>query len=295
MHLTSPSKRGMIVEQRDQVPLHQKDYLNRKEEYDMKHPVKRLVCMLAAIVMLAAVLPTSAMAYTVRFWNELYSTTKAEEDDFISNASEHPDPIEVAGAPKKISITDFKKYINESGVIYQILGFNTVDTYDPTPTMELPATIPAAPGDDAEYGDVYEIFIAYGPHVHHSKYWFFDKNNHWQYCDECGARFNMNWHHDYDNNDVCDDCSNPIHYYSIEIKEMTGGKITLSPEKGELNDRINVTITPDAGYRLKEIRFYNKNDVHSQLVRYEDVPGSEYHFVVSVWDIEIEADFEKVG
>ena len=43
-------------------PSIRKAYLNRKEEYDMKHPVKRLVCMLAAIVMLAAVLPTSAMA-----------------------------------------------------------------------------------------------------------------------------------------------------------------------------------------------------------------------------------------
>ena len=258
----------------------------------MKHPVKRLVCMLAAIVMLAAVLPTSALAYQVHFYSELYSTTKAERDDMIGNASYTPDPIEVDGAPRKISINDFKKYINESGVIYQILGFNTWDTYDPTPTMELPATKPPMEGDDAEK---YPIFIAYGPHVHTSKYWVFDKNNHWQYCDLCGARFNMDWHHDYDKNGVCDDCSNDIHYYTIEVKEMTGGKITLSQEKGELNDRINVTVTPDAGYRLKEIRFYNKNDVHSQLIRYEDVPGSEYHFVISVWDIEIEADFEKVG
>ncbi|MCI6956143.1 MAG: hypothetical protein SPI15_09800 [Candidatus Faecousia sp.] len=263
----------------------------------MKHPVKRLVCMLAAIVLLAAMLPTAAMAYTVNFWTELYSTTKAEEKDLIPDIipSYKPEHIEVDGAPKKISINDFKKYINESGVIYQILGFNTIDTYAPKPTMELPATIPAVPGDDAEYGDEYPIYIAYGPHVHHSEYWFFDKNNHWQYCDECGELFNMHWHRDHDENGICDACSNAIHYYTITLKDMTGGKITLSQEKGELNDRINVTVTPDAGYALKEIRFYNLNDVHSQLVRYEDVPGSEYHFVISVWDIEIEAEFEKVG
>ena len=256
---------------------------------------KRIACMLAVVLLLVTVLPTAAMAYTVRFWNELYSTTKAEEDDFISNASEHPDPIEVDGAPKKISISDFKKYINESGVIYQILGFNTWDTHDPKPTMVLPATKPEIPNDEAGSGDTYYIYIAYGPHVHTSRYWVFDKNNHWQYCDICGEQFNMNWHHDYDNNDVCDDCSNPIHYYSIDIKEMTGGKITLSQDKAELNDRIEVTVTPDAGYRLKEIRFYNKNDVHSQLVRYEDVPGSKYHFITLVWDMEIEAEFEKVN
>lgn len=247
---------------------------------------KRIACMLAIVLLLVTVLPTAAMAYTVNFSTELYSTTKAEKGDKIGDASYAPDPIKVDGAPKKISINDFKKYINESGVVYQILGFNTFFEYDPKPTMELPAT---------DSSGIYSrIFIAYGPHVHHSKYWVFDKNNHWKYCDECGEQFNMNWHHDYDDNDVCDQCSNPIHYYSIDIKEMTGGKVTLSQDKAELNDRIEVTVTPDAGYRLKEIRFYNKNDVHSQLVCYEDVPGSKYHFITLVWDMEIEADFEKI-
>lgn len=251
----------------------------------MKHSVKRLVCMLAAIVLLAAVLPTSALAYPVLFQSELYSTTKAEKADLIGNASYTPDSIEVDGAPKKISIADFKKYINESGVIYQILGFNTWDTYDPKPTMELPAT-----NSDGYYSDIY---IAYGPHVHHSTVWYSDKNNHWQYCDECGEKFNMNWHHDLDENSVCDECENAIHYYTITLKDMVGGKVTVSQDKAMLNDRVEVTVTPDAGYVLKEIRFYNLNDVHSQLVRYEDVAGSEYHFIVLPWDIEIEADFVK--
>ena len=72
---------------------------------------------------------------------------------------------------------------------------------------------------------------------------------------------------------------------------MEHGKIVLSKEKGALDERIDVTVVPDEGYELKEIRFFNLNKVHSQLTRYEDVKGEKYHFIVLPWDIEIEADF----
>jgi len=259
----------------------------------MKRTFKRILCMVTVIVLVAALLPTAALAaFYIPIYSEIYDNDKAREEDLLMQGDYTPDPVVIEDEPVELNVKDFEKFIEQDGKIYKILGINDFESYNPQTKLTIPAP-PAA--TDPSFADWYNqwnsIYLAYGPHTHKSEDWVTTKTNHWQICDECYVQFNMNWHWDRNEDSVCDDCGDPIHYYTITIKEMEGGTVTVSKDKAKLNDTILVTVTPAAGYKLKEVRFYNLNEVHSQLTRYEDVPGSEYHFVVLPWDIEIEADF----
>ena len=140
-----------------------------------------------------------------------------------------------------------------------------------------------------------EILVTYKWHHHNlqGSQMYFDDNYHWQLCTECGNRAYLSNHTDRDADGKCDFCGNAIRYYNVTVKDAAGGKVTLSANKGAMNGKISVTVTPDAGYHLESIKFFNNNAQHSQLTRYEDKAGSEYHFVILNWDIEVEASFVK--
>ena len=140
------------------------------------------------------------------------------------------------------------------------------------------------------------ILITYVPHIHSTgNYdWSYDANNHWKYCTRCCAFVYLNWHQDLDNDGTCDVCKQPIVYRNISVNDPEGGKITLSAEKGTVGNRIAVTVTADEGYQLSELRAKNNNDnAFSIRPCFEDVKGSQYHFFLDVWDVEVTAKFEK--
>lgn len=262
----------------------------------MKKSVSRLLSLALAIVLTAAVLPTAALAadHLVAFKVELYNSDEIAPENYLGEGTNVPDSVTIStekGAT--FSVADFTYMIIENGDLYDLIGMN-VGTEFTTPTSLVIPPRPTDPAEAAAWDTLYGyVYLAYAPHQHHRLWWYSNDTHHIAYCEDCGDRVEMKWHYDRNDNGICDLCGYSIHYYTITVKDMEGGSISLSTEAPVLGERVNVTVTPAEGYVLKEIRFYNKNEEHSQLVRYEDVPGSSYHFIVLPWDIEIEADFVK--
>ena len=260
----------------------------------MKKSVSRLLALALTIVMVVCVLPTAALAadHVVGIIAELYKSDEISSKNFAGNGSTAYDPVTIStekGAT--FSVSDFTYLIMENGDLYDLIGLNVGQDFSSPSTLVIPPR-PTDPAEAEKWDDLYSyIYLAYAPHQHHRIWWYTNDTHHIAYCDDCGERVEMKWHFDRNGNGVCDLCGYDIHYYTITVKEMEHGKIVLSKEKGALDERIDVTVIPDEGYELKEIRFYNLNKQHSQLTRYEDVKGEKYHFIVLPWDIEIEADF----
>ena len=145
-----------------------------------------------------------------------------------------------------------------------------------------------------EYGDniILVSYILHRPNLQGSQM-YFDDNYHWQLCTECGNRAYLANHTDKDADGKCDLCGNAIRYYNVSVKNVTGGKVTLSATKGAMNDKITVTVTPDAGYHVEALNFVNANAAQSKRAVWEDAPNAEYHFFIANWDVEVEAVFIK--
>ena len=139
------------------------------------------------------------------------------------------------------------------------------------------------------------VIMTYVMHKHDlaGSQMYFDDNYHWQLCTECANRVYLANHTDKDNDGKCDFCGNAIRYYNVTVKDTTGGKVTLSANKGAMNGKIGVTVTPDAGYHLEALNFVNANAMHSKRAVWEDTPNAEYHFFIANWDVEVEAIFVK--
>ena len=253
--------------------------------------MKKFLSLITALLILAMV-PMSAFAVKIDVFDEFYEGGFAKDDLVDTGYNRREIDLPVPGT--KISVNDFEKRIEWDGKLWDLKGINNVKTFDPV--TEIPAMPEYGTEEFDAWYDVWgELYLAYGLHIHRSDRWFSDTTHHFQMCDDCWTRFNLNLHKDKDENGICDKCEVEIHYYTVTVKEMEHGKIVLSKEKGALDERIDVTVIPDEGYELKEIRFYNLNKQHSQLTRYEDVKGEQYHFIVLPWDIEIEADFVEAN
>lgn len=260
----------------------------------MKKTITRLMSLLIAVLLLAAMPMTALAAVDIPIYEEYYSSRKPSSSTY-EGAGPQIDMITVDDTSVRIKASDYDYFVEVDGVLYERLGVANVSEYKVYDSIIIPPR-PTDPIKADEWDSKYsDLFVSYGRHTHVSYGWQASLTNHWRYCVICHETYDMNWHWDYNKDDKCDFCENDIHYYTITIKDMEGGTVTLSQDKAKLNDEVQVTVKPDAGYELKEIRFYNLNQPHSQLVRYEDVPGKEYHFVVLPWDIEIEADFVKVN
>ena len=248
--------------------------------------MKKILSLITVLLILAAI-PMSAFAANISIFAELYEDGFKHEN-YVTTVDYYK--IDLPEAGKKISVDDFDKLIEWGGELWDLEGINSRYTFDPM--TEIPPMPEYGTEEFDEWFNVWgELYLAYGKHIHASDVWYSDRTHHFQMCDACWTRFNLNLHKDKDEDGICDKCECQIHYYTITVKEMEHGKIVLSKEKGALDERIDVTVIPDEGYVLKEIRFYNLNKQHSQLTRYEDVKGEQYHFIVLPWDIEIEADF----
>ena len=269
-----------------------------------KHSKKFLTILLSACMVLT-LLPMAAMADTYVF-PELFRDEDAHFNDF-DEREEIFSPDLIRRSPEKVIVDskDYEHFILWDDRYYEFVGigspFSPEHGGDPIDNGVTQLEIPPFPENGteeeidawlAEYG---HITMAYAPHDHDTRNmpWKYNLTNHWKICRRCGAQAMINWHHDADKDGICDDCSMPIHYYKITVKETTGGKVEVSQEKAMLNDSIQVTVTPDPGWHLKELHFFNLNEMHSELTRWEDVPGSQYHFIILPWDADVEAVFEK--
>ena len=174
-------------------------------------------------------------------------------------------------------------------------------TLDPFTNNEDSVEIPVFPFDGTQeerlawyeaYAESF-ILVNYVAHRHNlqGSQMYFDDNYHWQLCTECANRVYLANHTDKDADGKCDFCGNAIRYYNVTVKDATGGKVTLSANKGAMNEKITVTVTPDAGYHLEKLNFVNANAMHSKRAVWEDMPNAEYHFFISNWDVEVEAIF----
>ena len=267
----------------------------------MKHNKHFVRLLAASLVLVISLAPVTVHATTVQegivpeenenkkitnsWWWVVDSEKKANDKGFTVKAE------------------DYEKYIAPFGdnQIFERVGMGTWNSQD-TPVNDVEAIdVPAfplngTPEEQAKWHDTYDyILVAYMEHKHDltNAPWHFDNNYHWKYCQKCRNRVFLEWHSDKNNDGVCDFCDNPIHYYKISVKDAPGGKVSLSADKGAMNDRINVTVTPDAGYHLESIKFFNNNAIHSQLTCWEDKALSDYHFVILNWDIDVEAAFVK--
>lgn len=260
----------------------------------------RVLALALALVMVVSLFPMAALAAengVVYVFSGVFDSDDAKADSLLYIDPSEYDEITVSDKKVVIKASDYDKILRADNTYYELKGLHTWETLANNEKPKSSVEIDAYSADNAQewFDENSLVLLAYGTHEHHSDVWYASLTNHWQHCDDCGFLFGMDWHHDEDGDNVCDDCGNEIHYYEITVAESTGGKVTVSKEKAALNDVIDVTITPDDGYQVKSVAFYNDNDVHSQVCQYVDEPGKAYHFTVLPWNVEVVVEFEPVA
>lgn len=264
----------------------------------------RFLALALMLVMVVSLIPVGASA--TELWFGIYD--KEDKDMSFNEAFSWPFDCKYKENDKafSVNIQDYDRYVCPflnwgDATVFEFVGMGS-STSDKKICNDVKAIdVPAYPingtaEEQAKWHEAYDaILLAYMEHEHDlsTAPWCFDNNYHWKSCTKCKHRVFLEWHSDKNNDGICDACSNPIHYYNVTVKDTTGGKITVSKDKGAMNDVINVTVTPDAGYHLEQLHAYNSNAQHSELTRYEDTKGEAYHFVILNWDVELEAAFVK--
>ena len=273
-----------------------------KEVIKVRNKHRFLALALTAILAVSAFSAAAAAeSPTIRVYQDLFKS----RESFFDSMEDRLDSLDVDyyNPHKKntIKASQYDDFIVYGDDFYERVGMNSTSSHTKINNKKKEMVIPPYPEDGTElqqkaWMDKYaDVTVAYALHEHDLRDapWFFDNNYHWKYCKVCGHRAFLRWHSDRDEDGNCDLCGNPIHTYDIQVKESAGGKVNLSAEKGPMNMRVDVTVTPDPGYHLQNIRFFNHNEKHSQLTRWEDRPGEAYHFVILNWDIDVEAEFVK--
>ena len=282
---------------------------------------KRFVCLLLTLVLSLSLLPVAALAEEgspssggaapdstvigVFVAQEVYDKADANLMSPFWINEQTLIPADKKGLT--VSASDYDHLIyGEDGKKYDFAGMHLINTMTPE-EMEKTSIyndvtsirIPMFPEDgtqeeqDAWFAKYGYVSVAYGPHECEpsTHAWYASKTNHWRLCKYCWEPCRMNWHSKDTGDGKCTVCENELHYYSVTVTATAGGKVEVNKDKALLNDRIDVTVTPDSGYKIKSVTFYNTNDIHSQLTRWEDGNG-KYHTVVLPWDVEIDVEFE---
>lgn len=228
---------------------------------------------------------------------------------------------ELTGTSATVNRKDFEQIMTGSnGDLYDLVGMHAMTgktweniAHEPVANGKTSVTVKAAPHPDnyatlEEYEAAYAkwaenntdyVILAYAPHVHVYDGWQISYTNHWRYCYKCHANFlEMNWHHDFNNDDICDECGIEIVYYDITVAEATGGKITMEGDKDSTaayNDKVTVTVEADEGYKVQDVRFYKVREDGSkaQIQRDIKMPGKTYAFTMPNFDAEIVVTFAE--
>lgn len=285
----------------------------------------RILALALALVTMISLIPVTAMAEeaktgSVMILPELFESAKDHFDDFVGVIDSKIETIEVGAKDKKVSPD---KYVIIDGEGYDLVGIHTIPALpDEDATEEEWAKwqkevdkwweetavgngktsikIPAFPVNGTEeeknrwYYQYEAILAAYAPHQHKFKTWETSATNHWGYCYICKENFvNMDWHHDWDGDDVCDTCKAEIVYYDITVAEATGGKVAeMEGDKdgtAAYRDEIVIEVEADSGYTVKDVRFYKVREDGSkaEIVRKVITAGKTYSFEMPSFDVEI--------
>ena len=81
------------------------------------------------------------------------------------------------------------------------------------------------------------------------------------------------------------------HRYSISTpRDLTGGKISVSPSRAERGELVTITVTPDSGYELSKLEVCDSKGKALELTEKGD---GKYTFTMPQKNVEIEAVFAK--
>ena len=289
----------------------------------MKNWKSRVLVLMLVLIMAVSVLPVAAMAEETSelptsgfVWvdSDIFGSandtvlTKGNDGYYYWNGSgqwKFEGEYEVSTKPVTIKVSDYDNLIEIDGEVYELEGMHSYSKIDEDTIVKngtTSITVPAFPADGTEeqqmewYNKWYGILLAYAPHQHDAAYWTYSKTNHWINCTECGeSLLMMNWHSDYDADDICDVCGGPIVYYDVTIADTEHGTVTIEKDAYRLNDQVNIEVKPDSGYVLDEIMaFKHREDgTSARLVVRADVKGSEYHFKMPSFKCEIVVTFKE--
>ncbi len=282
----------------------------------------RILALLLALVMLVSLIPMNALAMTVTIVGAVYEKDDAKLGDTpldwgIMDSQEDDEKVTV-------STKDYEDVIMNmvTGELYEIVGLHVLNNkvmekLDKTSinNSNTSASLTAAPKpEDFKTTEEYEaayakwleenadyVLVTYGPHTHELTDWIADATNHWKNCKQCKQKFlKIDWHHDYDKDDKCDECGNAIVYYDITIPEVEGVKsVTLEGPKDNstaaYNDEITVTLEAEEGYSIKGFAVYKirEDGSKAQIVHTIVDFYKEYDFIMQNFDCEIVITCEK--
>ena len=81
------------------------------------------------------------------------------------------------------------------------------------------------------------------------------------------------------------------HRYSISmLRDLTGGKISVSPSRAERGELVTITATPDSGYELSKLEV---RDSEGRALELREKGDGKYTFTMPQKNVEIEAAFTK--
>lgn len=279
----------------------------------------RILALALVFVMAVSLLPMAALA--AEPWNAYVDQWCYESKDNVLGDLDKVTDFgfwyipEFTGTSNTINRQDFEQVMTGSdGYLYDLVGMHAITgrtleniAHEPIANGKTSVTVKPHPLSvdyvtEEEYEAAYAkwaenntdyVILAYAPHVHVYDGWEITNTNHWRFCCKCKENFlEMNWHFDHDSDGKCDECEFEIVYYDITVAEATGGKITLEGDKDSTaayNDKITVTVEADAGYKVKDVRFYKvrEDGSRSQIMRDIVMPGKTYSFVMPNFDAEI--------
>lgn len=279
----------------------------------MKNWKSRTLALVLVLIMAVSILPMAAMAASTSYEMWVYENYYASAKDKLNNPIYSGDQGTVTIDSKTtITTKDFKNLIETADGLFELEGLHLWPLYDskgnfiedfPNVTAgnsTTSITIPAFPEDEAKqqewltkYGD---IILAYAPHQHDNAYWTYSKTNHWFNCAECGKnQLMMDWHSDFNADDICDVCGGPIVYYPVEIADTENGTVSIEKDEYRLNDIVYIELDPADGYVLDQIMaFKHREDgTSARLVVRAKTKGSEYYFKMPSFDCEVVVTFKK--
>lgn len=274
----------------------------------MKNWKSRTLALVLVLIMAVSILPMAAIADEINNFVEIGSVLfgDASKKLFDSTGLVYDFEIkEVTTKPVTIKVTDDNNLIELDDEIYELEGMHLLSKIDKDTVIKngtTSITIPAYPVDGTdkekqEWEDKwYGVLLAYAPHQHDNAYWTYSKTNHWFNCAECGkGQLMMDWHSDFNADDICDVCGGPIVYYPVEIAETEHGTVSIEKEEYRLNDIVYIDLDPDDGYVLDQIMaFKHREDgTSARLVVRAKTKGSEYYFKMPSFDCEVVVTFKK--
>ena len=199
-----------------------------------KKLLKRSCTLALALVLLCSLIPLGTSAHTTDVYQGGYD---GEAPKFSDNFwFEGYRGMETGDKKVTIDEDTFGKFCDIGETLYEFTGIGLIPkdmntkVTDGKTSLDIPV-MPKDPVKRQEWLDTYgTVMVGYTPHQHDVAHapLFADNNHHWRVCLKCQREIGMNWHHDVDNDGICDECHRPIVYRYVTVKDVPGGKVEIS-------------------------------------------------------------------